>query len=441
MIDVLLFSIAGKKSNNTITALVEDLYNFEYTPDSDKKLLYHTLKVASNGGYPTASYYSTFFGKPSFVYSSIAEILTYTTKIKDFYRKQALTKGIVTALNDSTTSSQLIEKLSSLAQKGDLTCDDEFLDDFNPITYSQTMEKPHVSGYPLGVPEVDSLTNGCQPGTVGSIAAFVGEGKTTLLNSFLFKNALSGHKCVLFSLELAPELVWMSFQARYLYEVKGVQITAQDLIFKRLSDENEALIKKYDDDFKRDICSNLMIVDESVLSKKVVADAKMLSNLFKKIEQRLGSIDITAWDHVGQLELMYPDTGNRAIRNITSFTKTYINAKGVHPFSMLAVQANREGRARAARRNGVYDLRAISDLNECERSSTYCIFLYTTDDSKIVQETKITMLKHRLGAVLPEPATITFNPAIITVGTNVEKITASADDFSNVFGDSFDDTF
>ena len=62
------------------------------------------------------------------------------------------------------------------------------------------------------------------------------------------------------------------------------------------------------------------------------------------------------------------------------------------------------------------------------------MFFHTTDDSKIVQETKVSMIKHRLGAVLSEPAVITFNPAVCLVGSNIETV-SNQDSFNDLMDD------
>lgn len=440
MIDVLFYSCAGKKNNDVINGLLTELSQLNYINPVDKKLIKHTLEVAEHGNYPDKVYYDTFYNHPELTYKSLAEISNYVGKVKDFYKRQSLIQGVIGATNESNTSKELIEKVSSVLVEMDSSSDGE-LDEYKPQTYSQIIKKPYADGYFLGVPEIDQLTSGFQPGTVGCIAAFVAEGKSTTAISFMFKNALAKKYCVLFSLEMSPEILWMQLQARYLFEVKGVDISAQDLIFKKLTEENTKLIEKYDKDFREEVGKYIMIVDEAVLSKAIIGDAKLLGRLFKKIQVELGGLDITVWDHVGQLELMYPDMGNAAVRNITSATKTYLNQDGIRLFSFLAVQTNREGKKRATRRDGIYDLMAISDLNEVERSCTYCIFMFTSDESKIVQETKMSMLKHRLGSVLPDPATVTFNPSIITVGTTLEKISASAEDLEIAFSSDFDDPF
>ena len=91
-----------------------------------------------------------------------------------------------------------------------------------------------------------------------------------------------------------------------------------------------------------------------------------------------------------------------------------------------------QGESRARKRGGVYDIQAISDLNEVERTSTYIIFMYTSDDMKVMQETKVTLAKHRLGTVIPEPIVTTFNPSIITVGASVETVSMTDEDFNGL---------
>ena len=173
----------------------------------------------------------------------------------------------------------------------------------------------------------------------------------------------------------------------------------------------------------------------------MMLDYKKFSKLIKSFEKILGGVDLLAVDHVGQFELMYEDCGNRIIKQLQSFTKTYVDSNGVKPVTLFAVQTNREGEKRARKRDGVYDIQAISDLNEVERSCSYILFLYSSDDMKIVQECKLTLSKNRLGPVLTEPVTTSFNPAVCIVGSTIEKISMTDEDFSAMDGFNFDDEF
>ena len=296
-------------------------------------------------------------------------------------------------------------------------------------------------GIKTGIAELDEATNGIQPGNMAFISAFTGDGKSTFVNSIVFKNALEGKKICIVSLELAPDLLWLMFEARYMYQVKGLSVTTQDFLFHKIPSDVLEQVKEFEKDFVKDIQSNIEIIDESSISKSELLNFKALSSVFRGIEEKLGGLDIVAVDHVGQYERMFPDQGNNIIKTYQSFNKTYVNSEGKKPVGLYAIQANREGNKRARKRNGVYDLQAIADLGEAERSACYVIFLYSSDDMKVMGEVKVTLAKHRLGSVISEPITTSFLPQYMTVGQTVEVAQMSDEDFNSMnldLGD-FDD--
>lgn len=165
---------------------------------------------------------------------------------------------------------------------------------------------------------------------------------------------------------------------------------------------------------------------------------RLLKQVLKKAEMRLGGLDFIVWDHVNQFDLMYEGIGNTCIKTIQSVIKTYKNQDGMPLFCGFAVQTNREGWKRAKKRDGKYDIAAISDLNEVERSSTYVVFLYTTEDMRMTQETKMTLAKNRLGSLLVEPVVTTFNPTVMVVGDIISKVEYQ-DDFSELSAGGMED--
>lgn len=431
MIEVFLYSIAGKKTDQTIDDLVQEFVASEYVPRQEKKILRHTQEVAKNGNYPTADYYNTFYAKPEMLYKSRAEIKTYCKAALDFYKKQDLEKKIIAAINDSNNSSELLNRLNDITDSNQGS-EDFDLEDIKPKLYGDNKDREMVKGILTGIKELDDVTFGFQPGSVASVCAFTGHGKSTLVESVVFKNALESKKNIFVSLEMAPEIIWAQLEARYMNQVKGLQISAQDIQFRKMPSDIEEKVLLYEEDFNREIADNIVIIDESYISKQMMLNYKMFSALVRKIASKLGGLDLIVFDHVGQFELMFPDCGNQIIKSIQSFSKTFVDANGTKPVSIMAVQTNRQGEVRARKRGGVYDVQAISDLNEVERTSTYIVFMYTSDDMKIMQETKVTLAKHRLGAVIPEPIVTTFNPSIITVGAAVENVSMSDDDFNDM---------
>ena len=100
-------------------------------------------------------------------------------------------------------------------------------------------------------------------------------------------------------------------------------------------------MKRYDKDFREEIMSNLIILDESYISKQMMLNYKSFQKLIDGFASMMGGLDYLVVDHVGQFELMYPDCGNKIIKQLQSFTKTYVDSRGVRPVTLFCVQTNR----------------------------------------------------------------------------------------------------
>lgn len=435
MIEVFYYSIAGKKTNQTIDDLIEGFLAADYIDQTDKNILKHTKAVAEEGNYPSKEYYQSFYEPSALTYRSLADIKYYCKKCHDFYHKSNLEQSIISAINDADSLESLQSQVSKLVEYTKPSVEED------KTVYLYGSAPQLEEGIKTGIAELDEATNGIQPGNMAFISAFTGDGKSTFVNSIVFKNALEGKKICIVSLELAPDLLWLMFEARYMYQVKGLSVTTQDFLFHKIPSDVLEQVKEFEKDFVKDIQSNIEIIDESSISKSELLNFKALSSVFRGIEEKLGGLDIVAVDHVGQYERMFPDQGNNIIKTYQSFNKTYVNSEGKKPVGLYAIQANREGNKRARKRNGVYDLQAIADLGEAERSACYVIFLYSSDDMKVMGEVKVTLAKHRLGSVISEPITTSFLPQYMTVGQTVEVAQMSDEDFNSMnldLGD-FDD--
>lgn len=419
MIDNILFSIAGKKRNTEIDLLLEGLYNQEYIPQTDKRTLEYVRKVSDEGSYPDKKYFADQGYEPVRTTKSISELKVYAKAVVDGWNYEALRSGVISILNDSATYSDLSEKIQSLSESRPK--DSSSLDSYDVELEDET-EIKKVEGFKTNIDEIDQVTGGIQPGTLATIAAFTSHGKSTLIVSMIYKNIKAGKSGAAFSLEVAPSLLRKQLFSRFLYEEKGIEITTLEMDDPNLDDKKKEQIRQHRPEFNDFLRGKLFIVDEAVLTKANLASFRELSRLYREIEDKIESLDFITYDHINQVELMFPDMGNRFIRTITSATKTYLNKRGALPATIMAMQTNREGHKRASKRAGKYDLAALSELNEGERSSYYVIFMFTSDESKLLQETKICMPKHRLGALVTEPVTVTFNPASFVVGETVETV-------------------
>lgn len=442
MITIFFYSIAGLPKDDKINESLENLVSLDCISDSDKKIAQHCLDCAENGNYPSEDYFNTIYkNKPVVTYSTIGEILTHYKSMVDFYMRQMFVRNTTAIVNKTNTTAELIEGLNELMSKTENLKDDEF--DFseylNPVLYGDEEDVPLEEGMVLGVEEIDKTTHGFQRGCVASICGFTGHGKSTLCDSMVYLNVMNGKKVMILSLELPSELAWKYIETRYMFDEKGLNVCLEEVQQHSLNPNLSACVREFEADFRRDVVSNLMIVDESILTKKMLLDFRKMNKMFKAAEKIMGGLDMVVLDHVGWLERSYPDMGNNMLKQLTSAAKTFKNEEGKKIVMVWAVQCNREGVKRASRREGQYDLMAIGDLNEIERASSYCVFLYTSDSMKITQETKISLLKNRLGVPIPVPFKTSFTPNVVAIGKKLERAELDSGDYSFTQNYDYDD--
>lgn len=440
--EVFFYKCAGHKSHPDFDDWFTRFLELPNLSSQDRTILQYTLDCSAVGIYPPWDYYSRYYSAPDHQYN-LGELGVAFLDISDMYRRMALMGTVTAAGTESLRFKDYREEL----KKAIAATEDEVSDlsdiKFTKWDFAEEVKRPYTEGIKLGVPEIDDLTNGFQSSTIASICAYTGQGKSTLCLSSLYKAARSGRKCLYVSLELDPNIVWLMFQTRFLYEEKGLSVNSQDLIFHKLSGDKQAAVLASNDEFHKLVGDNITILDLSTFTKGVFMDPSKIIAVYEATSKYLGGLDIICYDHITQLNALFVERGqslgNTIIVNLRAAGLSYTNQANVHPVTIFAVQCNRQGFTRAGRRNGQYDLMSISDLNEIERSSTYCIFLYTPPDLADAQETRVCMLKHRLGRVLPEPVTTQFLPGVLLVGSNVENISyedefAAISDGGGVFG-------
>ena len=76
---------------------------------------------------------------------------------------------------------------------------------------------------------------------------------------------------------------------------------------------------------------------------------------------------------------------------------------------------------RAEDRGGRYDMLALSDFNEIERSSTYVVFFYLDKRMLATNEIKYELKKNRIGATMGDIDHTTMIPKFAYVGDSIEK--------------------
>lgn len=403
-----------------------------------------------NGGiFPTVDdYRAAGFPLPSSVerYGSISAINVELPALLGNIALIAFNKTMTKVTNESTDYTEVEDKVRKALDDITSAVTSDVDINIEPILY--TKSDVLAEGIKTSIEEIDRLTYGFQRKSIATIAAYTGHGKSTLIESIVYNNARLGKKCLIFSLELPPEHVWAHFEQRYAYE-SGIDVDKKDVSFRSLNDSTADRVIALQEQFKQEIGNNIAVVDESAFKssdamRKVLIDYSCLNKFLEKIAKKLGGLDVVVFDHVNQIELLYPDCGNRAIKAFQSSVKTFVDERGLSPVFIQACQANREGYRYALRNNGKYLPTAVGDLNEVERSSAYLIFLYTDDDDAHSDNTRVTFAKHRFGQRYEDVVNVPFHPEITSVGSG-EAIDVSKDvDFSGAtfggggdFGDPF----
>ena len=82
-----------------------------------------------------------------------------------------------------------------------------------------------------------------------------------------------------------------------------------------ITDEEKKKVDEYLPLFNEFIKDNLLIVDESLLNKENITDFKKLAKLYKRFDKQMGGLDFIGYDHINQVDLMFKDLGNAAVKH------------------------------------------------------------------------------------------------------------------------------
>lgn len=274
--------------------------------------------------------------------------------------------------------------------------------------------------YDFGIADVDTVVTGIESGTLVTVCGFTGSFKTTTAISTAVFNAIKGRSTAILNIESPirnikiQALSCLSFSPYF----QGDPIPAKSILKRTLTDvESEALVR-LEDEFENlpgkiylfgpsDVRGPLLTSIPSIMSymadKGVNAFMVDHIQLFKyfRNDDRFGKSDVSTVDEV--------------IRTITD-QSVALAEKGYDFRGMVLSQANREGYGKAVRKGGRYDLSALAEYNELERSSAYVLFLFSSEELKSLNELRVQLSKHRNGDVIEDPVSVFCDPEYSVVG-------------------------
>jgi len=411
-----VYSISNLEVHPDINLEIERLLACPYIPDRDKKVLEYTKTVAETGNaYPSVEYYKQEMYEDLGYVTSLQEIKALANTVLESYRYGYFHAKLIDVANSGSSTAEGIASLSSLVSEISVARDD--LSSFSPALPEFSDVKANEHSVMFGFPEIDGITGGVQPGNVATIAAFTGGGKSTTCISIAYNSMARGKKGVYLTLEMTPYLTSQQMFCRYVAENFKTKIHFSRLVRNEFSKEIKDRLPEFREAYNKWAEEHWLVLDETCLDKSTISNYTLLQRLYKQCEDRLGGLDFVVVDHINQIELLYENMGNVAVRTLTSAGKTYHNQNGLALVTLLCAQVNREGYTRATKNGGRYSLSALAGLNEIERSSSYVLFLHATDELRNLSQTSVTLEKNRIsGRLVTEAESVNFEGEIFRVG-------------------------
>jgi replicative DNA helicase len=419
------YSLAGAKNVDHVLKMI---LQFEEELLSLKEVEVRKCMVdvyEETGMFPSWTFMQDRFGVVSnSPIRNMGDLQSALKELQDCRLSDRLRTEISNASATAESADELVQKLEEAAKRNKKNAIHK-LQKLGSIRAEYDFLKNAPFGITFGFEVIDELTAGGQQGTVSSIAGFTSHGKSTVSNNMAYRNAKLGKKVMVVSLEITKQLTHKIFLSRHSYEMNK-PIPYQTILRGHLPKEDEDLLfDVVEADFIENIAPNLLIVDAEDIPSY---SERGFEQLYALAEETLGGLDLVIWDHVNQFLYVNPgsvETGNHYIKYLSDLTKKYMTKQGTLPHTTLVVQTNRDGWRSAMKRDGKYDLTALQDFNEIEKSCTYVIFIYADEAMRDAKEAKMQLVKHRLGQTMLEPEALYVEFAYSSVGREFKNIVAS----------------
>ena len=317
---------------------------------------------------------------------------------------------------------------------------------------SKYKDKSNSFGFPTGVEEIDKITGGLHLGTVNTIMGYAGSGKTTWGVNIAYNAALGGHNVAYFSLEINKYHLQCDLLSRHSNETRFKdKLEHRDLKFKKLdTNKEDYLFSTVFPHFSETVGKHLFIIDEGdILEYSTVFFEEFLRELDTKFIKETGKgIELIFVDHIQLLKSSNSTKVNdtREIINyfVSFFRKQAVNFLGTGRVVcvVLLSQTNRDGWRYATKHEGTYQLNALAESNELERSCNTVLSIYTNEAFMQSKQAKVMVVKSRDGALMEEPVSTYINPATYIIGDFVGEVAEETASFgmSDLFSDESDNS-
>lgn len=269
--------------------------------------------------------------------------------------------------------------------------------------YCKVRDNPKESlGILTGFDAIDLKTHGIKRGDLWLVGGFASHGKTTTCMNIAHKAVTSGYNVLFVSMEMSRRDVRRMLYCVHsghskFHEIHPALKHAQIHRGELDQDAENFYLKHVIPDFKANTTYGALEViqpDSIWTGETLHAEAAMLHEQM----QLQGGLDLIIPDYVGLMGVDGKSEGrnedlNRLLREMKQMAQTFASGRGVAVLSPF--QINREGWKKAVLNDGVYDMTAMSNANEAERSTDVLLTIFTDEQMKINKSAVVCQLKGR----------------------------------------------
>lgn len=321
----------------------------------------------------------------------------YETKTKE--NMKILAENIKSNMNSITINDIVTASNKILEKSNPKVINDEY-DDLEKYLENKEKEIQLTTGIKALNDEGFQLTKG----KICSVFAYTGSFKTMFCTNVAFDILRKCANVVYISLEIDKKDMYFNFLSRYsYYNSTSNQISHSDIKSGNLTkEEKDYLFNELHPDFGECYKKHLIIYDEKDITTNTY---EVFNSLLSKAENQFikttgNGVDLIIVDHINLLKF-----GGERIQNdysavnhwMSYFRKNAIDflSKGKQVAILCAAQSSREGFKEATKHKGKYSLTSIAEGNEIERSSSYVLSIYTSDNDRKNNKTQMQILKSR----------------------------------------------
>jgi replicative DNA helicase len=320
--------------------------------------------------------------------------------------------------------------------------------------YNKSEANPTDSiGIQTWLREIDESTGGLKSGELMIITAFTGHCKTTFALNQAYRALYGGWNTAFVTLEMSFQeirnKIYILHSCNPKFRIEWPKyahlvgkISYNDVLYGRLNKEEKEYFFK--------VCDDLDNTSENSpygrffvwQPDKTVTTLSEIDLKFRQYQQDLQltgrNLDFGVIDYIslmgadeGERSRDHNETTNNIVKNLKRFCLTFNNGMGIRMLSPH--QCNRDGYREAKKNEGLYDLTALSNNHEVERSADLAISSYKFDTDGNNNRLKYCCLKNRRNSFFkPFDACIDFETGFIWNYTHAIENADNITDVSEV---------